>query len=50
MKTLKRFLFELLWICAAGICAWFFPKTALVIVAFGAAVTVALRMVERRWM
>lgn len=47
MNTLKRFLFELLWIGAAGVCAWFFPKTALVIVAFGAAATIALRMVEK---
>lgn len=50
MKTLKRLLFELLWIGAVAVCAWFFPKTALLIVAFGAAVTIALRMVERRWM
>lgn len=47
MNTLKRFLFELLWLAGAGVCAWFFPKTVLVIVAFGAAVTIALRMVEK---
>jgi hypothetical protein len=47
VKTLKRILFELLWLAGAGVCAWFFPKAALVIVLFGAAVTIALRMVER---
>ena len=47
MKTLRRFLFEVLWIGAAAVCAWFFPKTALAIVAFGAAVTIALRVVEK---
>ena len=47
MNTLKRILFELLWIGAAGVCAWVFPKTVLVIVAFGAAVTIALRIVEK---
>ena len=47
MKTLKRILYELLWIGAAAVCAWFFPKTVLVIVAFGTTVTIALRMVEK---
>lgn len=47
MNTLKRFLFELLWIGGAGVCAWFFPKTVLAIVALSAVVTIALRMVEK---
>lgn len=47
MTTLKRLLFELLWIGAAGVCAWFFPKTVLAIVAVCAVVTIALRMVEK---
>lgn len=47
MNTLKRILFELLWIGVAGVCAWFFPKTVLAIVALGAVVTIALRMVEK---
>jgi len=47
VKTLRRLLFEVLWLGGAGVCVWFFPKTTLVIVAFGAAVTIALRMVEK---
>ncbi len=47
MNTLKRILFELLWIGVAGVCVWFFPRTTLAIVAFGAVVTLALRMVEK---
>ena len=47
MNTLRRFLFEVLWLGGAGVCVWFFPKTALAIVAFGAVVTLALRMVEK---
>ncbi len=47
MKTLKRFLFELLWIGAAAVCTWFFPKTVLAIVGLSAVATIALRMVEK---
>ncbi len=49
MSTLRRILYELLWIGVAGACVWFFPKTTLAIVAFGVVVTLALRIVERRW-
>lgn len=47
MNTLKRTLYEALWLGGAGACAWFFPKTTLVIVALSAAATIALRMVEK---
>ena len=47
MSTLRRFLFEALWLAAAGASAWFFPKTTLAFLATGAVVTVALRMVEK---
>jgi hypothetical protein len=45
----KRILFDLLWLAGGGVFAWFFPRTALVIVALSAVVTLALRLVERRW-
>ena len=47
MNTLKRLLYEMLWLAGAGVCAWFFPKTVVAIVAFGVVVTLALRMVEK---
>lgn len=47
MKTLSRLLSELALLAAAGLFAWFFPKTFLVISAISAVITIALRMVER---
>ena len=47
MKTLRQLLYEAMWLAAAGASAWFFPKTTLIIVAFGAVATIALRMVEK---
>ncbi|MBI1750250.1 MAG: hypothetical protein HY234_07625 [Acidobacteria bacterium] len=47
MSTLKRLIAELLWLGGAGVCAWFFPKTVLVIVGLGAVVTIALWRAEK---
>jgi CubicO group peptidase (beta-lactamase class C family) len=47
VNTLNRILFEAAWLGGAGAGVWFFPKTALVIVALSAAATMALRMVEK---
>ncbi len=47
MNTLRRLTFDVLWLAGAGVCAWFFPKTVIVIVALGAVVTIALRITEK---
>ncbi len=49
MNTFRRLTGELVWLAAAGLLAWFFPKTVLVITLAGAAVTITLRLIEKGW-
>ncbi len=47
MKLLGEFVRDVAWLAGLGICAWFFPKTILVMEAICALGTIALVRVER---
>ena len=49
MRTLANLLIDLLWLTGAAIFAWYFLFSFVGIQAVSAAVTLALRQVERKW-
>lgn len=49
MRTVANFIIELLWLAGAALLAWYFLWSFIGVQTVAAAVTLALRAVERRW-